>query len=108
MVGGAAATCIEAEPCGAIAGTIIGLDMLYQIYKGTRSQPTIEGSSRQEQNLLNFIARAYCVDRKALGELIHQEKVGRPRGKGSDLTQDEIRQLARLLPKLPGCTPTAH
>jgi hypothetical protein len=106
-VGAGAAVCIEAEPCGAIGGLILGAGLIYQIYKGTHSQPTIEGSSRQEQRLLDFVAKTFCVDRKALGDAIHREKIGRPKGKGSDLTLNEIKDLARYLPKIPGCTPTA-
>jgi RHS repeat-associated protein len=98
LVGGAAAACIEAEPCGAIGGLILGGGIVYQIY----------AASRQESNFLDYVARAFCVDRKALGELIHQEKSGRPKGKKSDLAKDEIKALARLLPKLAGCTPTEH
>jgi RHS repeat-associated protein len=106
-VGAGAAVCIEAEPCGVIGGIILGGGILYQIWKGTHSQPTIEASSPQERRLLDWVAKAFCVDRKALGDAIHREKIGRPKGKGSDLTLDEIKDLARYLPKIPGCTPTA-
>lgn len=63
-------------------------------------------ASRQESNLLDWVAKAMCVDRRALGALIHEEKQGRQKGRGSDLTIEEIKELARLLPKIAGCTPT--
>jgi len=66
-VGAGAAVCIEAEPCGVIGGIILGGGILYQIWKGTHSQPTIEASSPQERRLLDWVAKAFCVDRKALG-----------------------------------------
>ena len=55
---------------------------------------------------VDYIAKAMCVDRAALGELIHQAKKNRQKGKGSDLTEEEIKELARELPKIAGCTPT--
>ncbi len=54
------------------------------------------------------IAKDFCVDRNALGDAIHDEKKGGPKGKGGDLTEEEIKNIARRLPKIPGCTPTAQ
>jgi hypothetical protein len=60
-------------------------------------------ASRQERALINYIARKYCVDRNALGDAIHAAKKGRP----GDLTPQEIEEIAKQLPKIPGCTPQA-
>lgn len=62
--------------------------------------------SRDEQRFLDYIARSYCVDRIALGEAIHEEKASRGMGPGDNLSKDEIRRIAQMLPKIPGCTPT--
>jgi RHS repeat-associated protein len=62
--------------------------------------------SRAEDRLIRDIARRYCVDRRALGKLIHEVKGPIGGGtKGFDLTKEEIEALAETLPKLPGCTP---
>jgi hypothetical protein len=101
--------CQVAEPCGAIVdiGILLGGAILAtQVQGDNRAQPIL--ASAQETRLLNWVANSFCVDRRMLGALIHDEKVGRQRGKGSDLTLEEIRELARSLPKLKGCTPTAQ
>jgi hypothetical protein len=64
--------------------------------------------SKAEDRLIRDIARRFCVDRVALGEAIHGEKKGGPRGKEGDLGKKGIEEVARGLPKLPGCTPSSH
>ncbi len=85
----------EAIGAGVVAGTVLfGITYGgYKIYQAGR-----------EQVHLDHIARAFCVDRNALREAIHREKKNRP--KGADLTEEEIEEIARSLPKTPGCVPT--
>jgi hypothetical protein len=53
-----------------------------------------------------FLYGSAIPDPFALSEAIHQEKRSRGMGGADNLTIDEIREIARSLPKIPGCTPT--
>ena len=67
---------------------------------------TVEGSRNQAENAqVARIAREFCVDAKALGDAIHDYK---KRYGNFPLTQEELEDLARTLPKIQGCTPTAE
>jgi hypothetical protein len=111
--------CQLAEPCGAAedigwlgvllaGGTAAALGV--ERHTVVTQQPNLASwvamAGSREANLLNWIARAMCVDRNALGALIHEAKKGRQKGKGSDLTVEDIKKLARELPKVAGCTST--
>jgi hypothetical protein len=63
---------------------------------------------RGEQGLIRDVARRFCVDARALGDAIEQEKRRSGRGGRDNLSIGDIEEIARSLPKIPGCTATSE
>lgn len=80
----------------------------YLIYKGVQAGVQIYNSggilpNQTENQLVDRIARELCVDRNAWGEAIHEWKDSTG---NFPLSEQEIEELARALPKTQGCTLT--
>jgi len=93
--------CQEGLAAG-VAGAAVGVAVGYGVAK---LQNYIHQSRRiapnQAENAqVDRIARDFCVDRTALGEEVHREKQ-----RFGKLTVEDIKEIARSLPKIPGCTP---
>jgi RHS repeat-associated protein len=87
-----------------VGGVIISGVAIYGAYElGTWLGPVL--MSQVEQRLIDYIARKYCVDRRQLGAAIHAEKMGGPKGRQGDLSRQDIENIAKSLPKIPGCIP---
>jgi hypothetical protein len=74
------------------------------LYKGIEAGVQIY-QARSEDRLLNYIARKYCVDRHQLGDAVEEEKRMSGRGPKDNLSRQEIEEIAKMLPKIPGCMP---
>jgi RHS repeat-associated protein len=94
-IGAAAAlegTCILAEPCGAAQGTIAGLALItvgsVALYHNLHVQFS-------QQSKIREIARQYGLSYDELSKAIHAAKGGEGRGGADDLTDEQIRELAK-------------
>jgi len=116
LVEGAGTICLVIPICGEVeVGTAIivlgGAAIIHEGVKdGIITIPTIHLSRGKGANRglaqVDHIADAFCVDRNALGNAIHEWKKNMP--KGLDLTIEDIKEIARTLPKIAGCTPTGQ
>jgi RHS repeat-associated protein len=100
LVCGPFAPICEAVVAGALVGAAVGYTVatVQNIYESRRVSP-----NQAENEMARRIARQFCVDPHALRDASHDYK---KRYGGWPLTQEEIEDLARNLPKLPGCTQT--
>jgi hypothetical protein len=106
------ALCVaQPEICGVIALTVSVAYLAHHYGVDAAAVQAVRSafeSRKADLAQVDRIAKEFCVDRNALGDAIHDEKKGGPKGKGGNLTEEEIRNIARRLPKIPGCTPTAQ
>jgi len=91
--------CLETV-AGVAAGVLVykGVQAGIQIYNSRRTAP-----NQAENEQVRRIAREFCVSATALGNAVHDYK---KRYGSFPLTEEELEELARTLPKIPGCTPT--
>lgn len=89
------------HPYCRVGAVIVGVVVLgytgYQIYQSRRLSP-----NQEEIRQARRIAREFCVNYDDLSDAIHDYK---KRYGNFPLSQEELENLARGLPKIPGCTP---
>ena len=102
----------QPEICIAVAaGTTIvyiGVKVHEGVKNGTIKLPTIPWIQlkKGEGALLDDIAKRFCVDRNNLGLEVEENKRMRGMPRGAKLSKKEIEDIAREMPKIPGCVPT--
>ncbi len=92
-----------------LAAGVAGVALGTLIYEGVHAGVRIYQSSAKKRTVRQ-IARAYCIDPNLLGQAIHADKKGGPKGTGADLSEERIKELAQELAsdprnRIPGCVP---
>ena len=99
LAGGGTLICEIAEPCGVIEDAVLLTSLLLT---GAATLHHVFLSS----NIIKDVARRFCVNEYDLRCAVEDEKRRSGRGGKDNLGIDDIEDIARTLPKVPGCNPS--